>query len=119
MFTIQQSVEIALPVDQVFAYLTDPENIPRWRPDVLEVRSTGGPLQLGSEFHEVINFGGRKIQTFRVEVFEANKTLEVAAIAGLGIRPTQRYALSNTNGSTIVSIRVTVHANRNDRTSVG
>ncbi len=109
MFTIQQRVEIAHPVDQVFAYLTDPDNIPRWRPDVLEVRSGGGPLHLGSQFDEVINFGGRKIQTFRVAVFEPNETLEVAAIAGLGIRPTQRYALSNTNGSTTVSIRVTVH----------
>jgi hypothetical protein len=43
-----------------------------------------------------------------VEVFEANKTLQVAAIAGLGIRPTQRYSLSSRDGQTTVSIRVTV-----------
>ena len=98
MFTIQQSVTIARPADQVFAFLADPDNIPRWRPDVLEARSSGGPLQMGSEFDEVINFGGRKAQTFRVDVFEPNKTLEVAAIAGLGIRPTQRYTLSSTRG---------------------
>jgi len=93
MFTIQQDVTIARPVDQVFAFLADPANIPRWRPDVVEARS-GGPLQAGSEFEEIINFGGRKAQTFRVEVFEANTTLEVAAIAGLGIRPTQHYSMS-------------------------
>jgi uncharacterized protein YndB with AHSA1/START domain len=108
MFTIQQSVTIARPVDQVFAYLTDPTNIPRWRPDVLEARSSNRPLQLGSEFDEVINFGGRKAQTFRVEVFEPNETLEVAAIAGLGIRPTQRYILSNNASTTTVEIHVTV-----------
>ena len=107
MFTIQQSVTIARPVEEVFAFLADPASIPRWRPDVLETRSDG-PLQAGSEFDEVINFGGRKSQTFRVSVFEANKTLEVAAIAGLGIRPTQRYALSSRDGHTTVSIRVTV-----------
>jgi len=67
-------------------------------------------LQAGSEFDEVLNFGGRKTQTFRVTVFEANKTLEVAAIAGLGIRPTQRYSVSSNAGSTTVSIRVTVRA---------
>jgi hypothetical protein len=61
---------------------------------------------MGSD--EVINFGGRKAQRFRVEVLEPNETLEVAAIAGLGIRPTQRYALSNSDGTTTVSIRVTV-----------
>jgi len=107
MFTIQQSVTIARPVEEVFAFLADPASIPRWRPDVLETRG-GGPLQAGSEFDEVLNFGGRKTQTFRVNVFEPNETLEVVAIAGLGIRPTQRYALSNTDGHTTVSIRVTV-----------
>jgi uncharacterized protein YndB with AHSA1/START domain len=108
MFTIQQSVTIARPVEQVFAFLANPDNIPQWRPDVLEAHSGGGPLQIGSEFDEVINFGGRKAQTFRVEVFELNKTLEVAAIAGLGIRPTQRYALSTSDRSTTVSMYVTV-----------
>jgi uncharacterized protein YndB with AHSA1/START domain len=107
MFTIQQSVTIARPVEEVFAFLADPANIPRWRQDVVEARS-GAPLRAGSEFEEVINFGGRKAQTFRVEVFEANQTLEVAAIAGLGIRPTQRYSLSSSGGHTTVSIRVTV-----------
>lgn len=107
MFTIQQTVTIARPANDVFAFLADPERIPRWRPDVLEVRS-GGRLQKGSEFDEVINFGGRKTQTFRVAVFELHKTLEVAAIAGLGIRPTQRYTLANNAGSTTVEIHVTV-----------
>ena len=93
MFTIQQSVTIARPVEEVFAFLADPANIPRWRQDVVEARN-GAPLHTGSEFEEILNFGGRKAQTFRVDVFEANKTLEVAAIAGLGIRPTQRYSLS-------------------------
>jgi uncharacterized protein YndB with AHSA1/START domain len=108
MFTTQQSVTIARPADEVFAFLANPDNIPRWRPDVLEAHSDGRPLEIGSEFDEVINFGGRKSQRFRVEVFEPNETLEVAAIAGLGIRPTQRYTLSNNAGSTTVAIHVTV-----------
>jgi uncharacterized protein YndB with AHSA1/START domain len=108
MFTIQHSVMIARPVSQVFAFLADPNTIPIWRPDVLEVRSIGGPPRMGSEFDEVISFGGRKTQTFRVDVFEPHQTLEVVAIAGLGIRPTQRYSLSSRGDSTTLSIRVTV-----------
>jgi uncharacterized protein YndB with AHSA1/START domain len=108
MFTIQQRVTIARPADQVFAFLANPDNVPRWRPDVLETRSSGQPLQLGSEFDEVINFGGRKTQTFRVGVFEPEQTLEVVAIAGLGIRPTQRYTLSTSVSGTTVEIHVTV-----------
>jgi uncharacterized protein YndB with AHSA1/START domain len=108
MFTIQQSVTIARPANEVFALLANPESIPQWRLDVLDVRSGGGPLHVGSEFDEIINFGGRKAQRFRVEVFEPNETLEVAAIAGLGIRPTQRYTLSNNTSTTTVEIHVTV-----------
>lgn len=108
MFTIQQSVTIARPADEVFAFLANPDNIPRWRPDVLEAHGGGGALRIGSEFEETINFGGRKVQTFRVDVFEPEHTLEVAAIAGLGIRPTQRYTLSNIVGGTTVQIHVTV-----------
>ena len=108
MFTIHQRVTIARPANDVFALLADPERIPGWRPDVLEARGDGAPLQVGSEFDEVINFGGRKAQTFRVTMFEPNQTLEVAAIAGLGIRPTQRYELSDNASHTTVEIHVTV-----------
>jgi uncharacterized protein YndB with AHSA1/START domain len=110
MFTIQQRVTIAQPVDHVFAFLANPNNIPSWRPDVVEVRSGDSPLHVGSEFDEVINFGGRKTQTFRVAKYEPEQTFEVMAIAGFGIRPTQRYVLSNDAGSTIVAIHVTVRA---------
>src|SRR5438094_795544 len=64
MFTIRQSVTIAKPVDQVFAFLANSGNIPRWRPDVVEVRSGDVPLKVGSEFSEIINFGGRKLRHF-------------------------------------------------------
>src|SRR5439155_14430875 len=108
MFTIRQSVTIAKPVDHVFAFLANSGNIPRWRPDIVEVRSGDVPLKVWSEFSEIINFGGRKTQTFRVDMYEPRNTLEVAAIAGLGIRPTQRYLPSNSAGTTTVAIHVTV-----------
>ena len=67
MFIIQQSVTIERPIGQVFAFLADPANIPHWRPDVLEVRSGGGPLHAGSEFDELINVGGEKVYPAEVE----------------------------------------------------
>lgn len=108
MFTIQQSVSVNRPVEEVFEFLADPANIPRWRPDVLETRSDGRLRATGQQFEEVISFGGRKAQTFRVDVFEVNSTLEVTAIGGLGVRPTQRYSVSKQDAQTSVSIRVTV-----------
>ncbi len=108
MFTIQQSVTINRMVDDVFSVLADPARIPQWRPDVLETHSDGVLREVDQEFDEVIQFGGRKNQRFRVELFEANNTLEVTAIGGLGIRPTQRYSVSGLGTQTSVSIQVTV-----------
>ncbi|MFC4946625.1 SRPBCC family protein [Pseudonocardia sp. GCM10023141] len=38
MFSFDHSITIDRPVAEVFAYTADPHNIPRWRPEVLEVR---------------------------------------------------------------------------------
>jgi uncharacterized protein YndB with AHSA1/START domain len=107
MFTIEQRVTVHRPIEDVFAFLAEPANIPRWRPDVLETRNSA-PLQLGSQFDEVINFGGRKSQTFRVTAYDPDATLEVTAVAGLGIRPTQRYSLARSTAGTDVAIHVEV-----------
>ncbi|MDE3076413.1 MAG: SRPBCC family protein [Chloroflexota bacterium] len=108
MFTVQQSVTIQRPVSDVFAFVADPVNIPRWRPDVVETKAAGKALQLGGRFDEVINFGGRKAQTFEVTKLQPNTSLEVTAVAGLGIRPVQSYTFTAANGQTTMTICVQV-----------
>ncbi len=38
MATHQHTVEIERPIAEVFAFVTEPENYPKWQPSLLEVR---------------------------------------------------------------------------------
>lgn len=68
MISVEHTVEIARPVDEVFAYLTDVARLPEWQESVSEVH-VDGPLAAGSRFRDVREFMGRS----------ASSTLEVTA----------------------------------------
>jgi len=59
---VETRVEIARPVQDVFAFVADQTNAPQWQTDLHEVRRlTDGPIGVGSE-HEVVRaFAGRRI----------------------------------------------------------
>ena len=55
--------EIAATVEQVWEVITDLENAPQWVPDLLSVRRIdSGPLGVGSQFEQVMNVQGRKVE---------------------------------------------------------
>jgi carbon monoxide dehydrogenase subunit G len=60
----EHTVEIERPREEVFAFVTDPRNYPRWQPSLVEIRPhSKGPLRLGSEATEVRTFLGREVET--------------------------------------------------------
>jgi uncharacterized protein YndB with AHSA1/START domain len=64
MATFQHTAEIARPVDEVFAFLAEPVNLPRWQTSLLEVRPhRRGPLRPGVEVTETRQFLGRVMET--------------------------------------------------------
>ena|SRR3954453_7392276 len=85
MFTVAQSIAINRPVEQVFAYVTNPSNITKWRPDVLEVNSANGSIAIGASFDELVNFMGRKTFTMQVVEYQPNQREVIQAIAGPGV----------------------------------
>ena len=55
-------MEIDRPVGEVFAFVADQTNAPRWQTDLHEVRRlTEGPVGVGSEHEFVRVFAGREI----------------------------------------------------------
>lgn len=49
------SVFVERPVEEVFAYVTDPYNIPRWAPYVADIKvEPEGPLEVGSEITQTV-----------------------------------------------------------------
>ena len=72
MFTVTESIILALPPDQVFPVVADPENQMDWDRDGIKdvVKLTSGPIAKGSKFRYTEKYAG----TFEVEVdeFEPN-----------------------------------------------
>ena len=56
---IRGTVEIGRPVEDVFAYLSDPTNNPKWESSAVEMElTTEGPLALGSKGRRVEKIPG-------------------------------------------------------------
>jgi carbon monoxide dehydrogenase subunit G len=59
---VEGSIEIARAVEDVFAFIANPENLPEWVGPVVEVSSQArGPLNPGDRFTIVQKFLGRKL----------------------------------------------------------
>jgi uncharacterized membrane protein len=74
----ENTIRIDRPVDEVFAFLSDFENIPKWNYYVLEVRQLSeGPTGIGTTYHQA-----RKTdeQDFRIIEFEPDHTVAVKTL---------------------------------------
>jgi ligand-binding SRPBCC domain-containing protein len=64
MSTYSHTVRIGRPLEEVFAFVTDPAGYPRWQPSLVSVEPhRPGPIRLGSEATEVRRFLGRELET--------------------------------------------------------
>ena len=78
MLEFENTIAIERPIDEVFAFLSDFENIPKWNYYVLEVRQLSeSPIGIGTTYHQL-----RKSdqQDFRIIEFEANNTVAVKTL---------------------------------------
>jgi uncharacterized protein YndB with AHSA1/START domain len=83
MIRIAASQTIARPIEDVFAFVSDATNEPKWHTDVLEVsRTSNGPAGAGSTFRWVVDFMGHKEMHVRVVGFEPNRREFIQATSG-------------------------------------
>jgi uncharacterized membrane protein len=74
----ENAIPIDRPIDEVFAFLSDFENIPKWNYYVLEVRQLSeSPIGIGTTYHQL-----RKSdqQDFRIIEFEPNHTVALKTV---------------------------------------
>ena len=70
MATIEISGVINRPVGEVFAFTSNPENIPRWSSTGSEVTITSaGPIGVGTTYRSVVTILGRRLEA-EVEFIE-------------------------------------------------
>ncbi|MDQ4213395.1 SRPBCC family protein [Microbacterium sp. ASV81] len=98
-----RTIEIAAPVETVFAFFTDPANDRKWRGGVKEIQAQGAP-GVGATVHQVIaGPGGRSIDAdIRITEYTAPTRYAFAAIAG-PVRPVGSYTFEETPGGTQVT----------------
>ena len=104
MFTVEQHICINRPVAEVFGYVTNPANIPRWRADVLGITGADGSVSIGSQFEELVNFMGHKTYTMRVTEYQPHRRAVIQAIAGPGVSPTQTFEFEPSDSGTHFSV---------------
>jgi uncharacterized protein YndB with AHSA1/START domain len=66
---LQREITIARPPAEVFAFVSDPGNLPTWQRSVLEVRDADAQTAVGGRFQEVRHFVGKRFET-TVEIVE-------------------------------------------------
>ena len=68
MFTFENSLVIDRPVEQVYAFLADLENLPKWNYFVQQVSKTSPePVQVGSTYHQVRETDEQELQIIGME----------------------------------------------------
>ena len=98
MITATHSVEIDRPAADVFAYVSDQRNEPKWHLDVLDVEPKT-PIELGSMVSWKVKFMGESQYVSEVTEFDAPNLIRIEAREG-PIKPTLTHRFQQDNGST-------------------
>lgn len=100
MLEFENSIDINCPAEEVFKFLADFENLPKWNYFVLNVEKTSaGPTGVGTTYHQV-----RKTdeQTFAITEFEPNRTLALKTLPGESPRLEMRFVFRSERNLTHV-----------------
>jgi uncharacterized membrane protein len=105
----QREVVINRPIHEVFDFLADGTNNPRWQPWVEQTVQGEGPLGAGTSFRQSVRhpLGFRVPTDYRLTVFERPRTLALVGTAGGPFRPTQTYELT-ASGPDVTAVRCTI-----------
>jgi hypothetical protein len=92
MISIEESIIIQRPIEEVFAFMSETANLPLWQTDVLEARHTPeGPVQVGTQLTLVRVLMGR--------------TIEATAVIS-AYEPPTHYAYQSTTGYTATGVNM-------------
>ena len=80
---VVESIEIDRPVEEVFAYVANPKNLPEWSTLAIEVKDAPEPIGEGDTFTAVGKFLGRRFETpYERASYEPNRRYTDRATGG-------------------------------------
>lgn len=82
---VERSVTIGRPVEQVFQFVSTPENDPRWVPvSVRHEKTSPGPMAVGTTTEEDVTFMGRRMRyTWEVTEYLPPHSFAIRSLSGL------------------------------------
>jgi uncharacterized membrane protein len=94
MPSAQRSITINRPINEVFAYIADGENGPKWRSDKIQIKHESGE-GVGAVYRQTVPGPvGRRVKAdYEITAYQSPKRMDFKAIAG-PVRPTGSYVLS-------------------------
>jgi uncharacterized protein YndB with AHSA1/START domain len=105
----QYEVRIGRPIEQVFDFLADGSNNPRWQPRTQLTSQVETALAAGTSFRQTMRhpFGFNISSNYKLTVFERPHTLVLVATSRSPIRPTVTYDLTeHPGGGTVLHCTV-------------
>ncbi len=111
MIDVETRVEISRPVAEVFDFVADQTNAPRWQSGLSEVRRlTEGPLRVGTEHEFIRRFVGREVATRnRFIAFEEGRYVAFEIPAGW-LTGQASYLTESSPSGTVLTSRMQFHA---------
>ena len=110
MITVAASEFINRPVEEVFSFISDKENLPLWASGILSAKQTSeGPKAVGTTFLIVAQAPGQRVETkYSYTTYEKNK-----AFAGMGVAEpmmvfNDRYQFEPRDTGTYVTMRLEI-----------
>ena len=84
MVTNEKIITINRPINEVFAYVSNMENGPKWQPELSEVRRiTKGSVKIGSQFSSARKIMGQTMVTsIEFVAYEPNSKYTIKSISG-------------------------------------
>jgi carbon monoxide dehydrogenase subunit G len=105
MVSFELTVEIDRPVHEVWEYLIEPENVPKWQSSAVSSHKVSeGPIGVGTMLQDERRFLGRRA-TSKVEVseFEPERLFTLHGLSG-PVRFTVRHRLSESDSGTRLDV---------------
>ena len=84
MIEVRATAAIAKPAAEVFDFIADMSNNPRWQKGMQSCEWTSdGPIAVGSTYDQVAGFLGKEIRTsFKVTEFDAGERIRIESTSG-------------------------------------
>jgi hypothetical protein len=94
------TIKIEKPASDVFAFVADPTNVPKWNYFVMEVRKTSeSPLGVGATYHQTRK---NDSQDLRVAGFEKDRSVTIETIPPSKPEFSRTMEFSEENGQTLL-----------------